>query len=181
MTSKHFLLAVSMVALVVPAVTRADDDDDDEASEHERRPGRGHGATSAEVFQATPAGKKYAAECGSCHLAFPPSMLPSRSWKALLAGLNDHFGQNAELDLASRRQLEEFFLANAGADAAGPAPLRITEQGWWRREHRELNPAVFHRKAILTPANCGACHPGANQGAFGEHQVQVPLDAPAAR
>ena len=37
-------------------------------------------------------------ECGSCHLAFPPSMLPAASWTRMMAELQDHFGDDASLD-----------------------------------------------------------------------------------
>jgi mono/diheme cytochrome c family protein len=125
--------------------------------------------------------KLYVAECGTCHMAFPTSMLPARSWTALLAGLADHFKENAEVDLATRKALAAFLGANAGRDVAGPTPLRITTLPSWRREHDEVSAAVYARKAILTPANCVACHPGANAGAFGEHQVSIPNDAAAPR
>ncbi len=160
-------------ALALPLVSLADrDDDDDEREEHPR---------SARVLQTSPQWKAYASECGSCHLAYPPSMLPARSWTALLAGLNDHFGQNAELDAATRKQLEDFLTLNAGREVVGPTPLRITELRWWRHEHDEISASTFRRKAIVSAANCGACHPGAKDGAFGEHAVKVPRDAPAPR
>lgn len=161
-----------LLALLVPLLAWADhdDDDDDEAE-------RARVTTPAP----SPAQKAWATECGACHLAFPPSLLPARSWRALLARLDDHFGENAELDAAARAQLEAFLVANAGRDVPGPTPLRITTLRWWRHEHDELAPAVFQRKAIVTPANCGACHPGANRGVFSEHAVKIPRDAPPPR
>lgn len=158
-----------LLAALVPAVVLADDDED-EGEERQVLP-----------VQSTPAWKPYAAECGTCHLAYPPRMLPARSWKTLLGNLGDHFGQNAEVDAATAKQLEAFLVANAGRDTPGPTPLRITGLRWWVKEHDELSPSVFQRKAITSPANCAACHPGANQGAFGEHQVKIPRDAPAPR
>lgn len=162
--------------LCLPLGARADDDDDDdddhEREEHHQR---------ADVSRASPQWKTYAAECGSCHLAFPPSMLPARSWTALLGGLGNHFGDSAEVDPATRTQLERFLTQHAGRDTPGPTPLRVTTLPWWRHEHHELSPDTFRRKAVVSPANCGACHPGANEGAFGEHAVQVPRDAPAPR
>lgn len=165
------LLALLAVTLALPFTSRADDDDDDDDDREEHHQQRAR----------TPLSKPYLAECGTCHLAFPPSMLPARSWKALLAGLDDHFGQNAEVDAATRTQLESWLVANAGRDVPGPTPLRITTLRWWRSEHDEIAPATFQRKAVMSPANCAACHPGANEGAFGEHAVKVPRDAPAPR
>ena len=108
-------------------------------------------------------------------------MLPARSWKALLGGLDDHFGQNAELDAATRQKLEGFLPANAGRDVAGATPLRITQLRSWLGEHDEIPASTFKRKSVSSPANCAACHPGADRGAFSEHQAKIPRDAPAPR
>jgi hypothetical protein len=175
--SRPRLLALLAVSLLSPLAARADDDDDDREEHHDKPSERVNTAT----VRSSPQWKAYARECGSCHLAFPPSMLPARSWTALLAGLTDHFKENAEVDAATRKQLETFLVQNAGRDLPGPAPLRITALPWWRHEHDEIPAATYQRKAILSPANCGACHPGANEGAFGEHAVKVPRDAPPPR
>ncbi|HPQ24397.1 MAG TPA: cytochrome C, partial [Gammaproteobacteria bacterium] len=39
----------------------------------------------------------YLQECGSCHFAYQPGLLPARSWNNLMGGLENHFGENAEL------------------------------------------------------------------------------------
>ena len=43
-------------------------------------------------------------ECGSCHLAFPASMLPASAWTRMMADLKNHFGDDASIDpeLATR-------------------------------------------------------------------------------
>jgi mono/diheme cytochrome c family protein len=138
-------------------------------------------------MRASPGWELYASECGSCHLAFPPGMLPARSWSALLGGLEDHFGENAEVDEATRTQLAQFlgsWAADTGGGkrsartAGGTTPLRITELASWRREHDELSAAVFERKAVGSAANCTACHRKAEQGVFDEDGVRIPRDPP---
>ena len=37
----------------------------------------------------------YTQECGSCHLAYPPGLLPALSWQRLMGGLDRHFGTDA--------------------------------------------------------------------------------------
>jgi len=39
----------------------------------------------------------YQQECGSCHFAYQPGLLPARSWSTIMQGLDQHFGENAEL------------------------------------------------------------------------------------
>lgn len=127
--------------------------------------------------------KTWAAECGACHVAYAPGLLPERSWRAIMDGLDRHFGENASLDAATRKSITEFLAANAAdgngqarktAVAAGQTPLRITELAWFERKHDELRMDVWKRKEVGSRANCGACHPGAEKGRFDEHEVAVP-------
>lgn len=114
------------------------------------------------------------AECGSCHVAYPPQLLPAASWSALFAGLNDHFGSDATLDPAVAAQLLDYAKTNA-ARAAGPnPPLRVTETRWFQHEHDEVGAATWSRPAIGSAANCAACHRGAEQGNFDEDQIRIP-------
>ena len=36
-------------------------------------------------------------ECGECHIAFQPDLLPAPSWRRIMATLNDHFADRATL------------------------------------------------------------------------------------
>lgn len=120
------------------------------------------------------------AECGSCHMVFPPQFLPQRSWQKLVQTLSDHFGENASLGEAPRRAVLDYLLANA---ADGPktsrqgrkfargiaptqTPLRITETPWWMGEHREVRADRWRDPKVMSKANCIACHTGAEQGLF---------------
>ncbi|ATE61622.1 diheme cytochrome c [Thauera sinica] len=116
-------------------------------------------------------------ECGSCHLAFPPSMLPAASWKRMMGGLQDHFGDDASLDPDTAAAITRYLVRNAG-DAPGQdsrllrglkpgeAPLRITELPKWVREHREVPRRDWTRKDVGSKANCAACHVDAAKGYF---------------
>jgi len=107
-------------------------------------------------------------ECGACHMAFPPLFLPMESWQAIMAGLDNHFGENASLDPDTAKQITDYLIANAaepgspvlrGLDLQAP-PLRITETRTWQRIHHEIRPAVFDRPDIKSKSNCLACHGG---------------------
>ncbi|SMF13635.1 Dihaem cytochrome c [Tistlia consotensis] len=120
------------------------------------------------------------AECSACHMAFPAALLPARSWRALMAGLDDHFGENAGLDPATTAKITDYLVANA-ADAGGhrspvlrglgpdDVPLRISETPWWERQHRgEVSPSAFKDPRVGSKANCVACHRDAARGFFGD-------------
>ncbi len=114
----------------------------------------------------------YAKECGACHLAYPPSMLPAPAWRGILGGLDRHFGQNAELDDATRARLEGWLASQAGPGSA--AEPRLTRTGWFQRKHREVPSGAAARPAVGSMANCAACHPGATGWDFDEHRVRIP-------
>jgi hypothetical protein len=131
----------------------------------------------------TPLLPKYEQECGGCHLAFPPAMLPAPSWQRLMDGLPRHFGTDASLDAATTRELSAWLAANAAnaqngrkqrRDAAPPPEDRITRSNWFLHEHDEIAPAVWQRPAVGRVSNCAACHTGAVQGRFSEHDVRIP-------
>ncbi len=133
------------------------------------REGRRAGARLADADPA------YLKECGACHLAFPPAMLPAASWRRMLGELDRHFGQDAALDEATRSRLEGWLVAQAGRplDEGGGAPQRITRLAWFAHEHREASGAAA-RPSVRTLANCGACHGGAAQWDFDEDRVRIP-------
>lgn len=128
----------------------------------------------------------YQEECGSCHLAYPPQLLPPPSWRRIMDGLEDHFGENAELDDASHRQIAEF-LSELSTPRSGEyrrvlrnldaqkAPLRITEMTYFKRKHREI-PDRFVRgnDKVRSFSQCDACHRGAERGDYDEDRVVIP-------
>jgi hypothetical protein len=114
-------------------------------------------------------------ECGSCHLAFAPGLLPAESWRRMMGGLDKHFGTDATLTAQENREITAFLVNNASNRWRAPsAPLRITETAWFQRKHDELAAAVWKRAAIKSPANCVACHPGADRSDFEEGRVRIP-------
>jgi len=120
-------------------------------------------------------------ECGSCHLAFAPSMLPARSWQRMMGDLKNHFGDDATVDDALAAEITDYLVSNA-ADSGGQrysdklvrgvsasqAPLRITELPKWIREHRKVPDWEWRHKDVRTRANCVACHADAERGYYDE-------------
>jgi hypothetical protein len=52
--------------------------------------------------------------------------------------------------------------------------MRITDIPCIRREHHELDPAIFKRKSIGSMANCEACHITADKGIYDDDDVKIP-------
>lgn len=95
------------------------------------------------VGKALPDHKTWRAECGSCHLAYHPTLLPVRSWKAMMDKQDDHFGEALGLDATVTAEILKFLQDNsAETGMTEPAskinrsipedstPLRVTETGY---------------------------------------------------
>lgn len=127
--------------------------------------------------------KVYTQECGSCHIAYPPGLLPARSWQRVMTGLDKHFGSDASLDdAATVQQLSQWLQASAANTRklrTEPPQDRITRADWFVRKHRRVDAAVWAHASVKSAANCAACHPDAERGDFDEHALRTPpgLDA----
>jgi cytochrome c553 len=120
---------------------------------------------------------KWSSECGACHFAFPPRFLPAESWRAIMSGLDKHFGSNASLDAESANAITTFLEKNAGKkgrESSVKPALRITETHWFKSEHREVAARDWKNTKVKSPANCGACHTEAETGDFSERNVKIP-------
>lgn len=103
-------------------------------------------------------------ECGDCHMAYPPRLLPSGAWSNMMNNLSNHFGEDASLDETTRRHIENYLVQNS-SNRGDANTLRISEQRWFVSEHRGEVSRSQMQKA-KTWANCQVCHPGAENGNF---------------
>lgn len=119
----------------------------------------------------------YEKECGACHVAFPVGLLPAQSWQHLMANLPRHYGTDASLDTAMANAIGVWLTANAGSGkraSEAPTDDRLTRGSWFVREHREVNAATWKLPAVKSPSHCAACHRGAEQGNYSEHDIRIP-------
>lgn len=182
--------AVLLLALCLPPAVRPDDDDEDDERE-ESGHGRGHseerGRSAGGDGALRPASDPvYTDTCATCHFAYPPELLPARSWARLMSGLDKHFGESVELSPKDRTTIASYLQANAADHSrakravsilrsiGGGTPERITETPYIRGKHDELAPAVLKRKSIGSLSNCTACHQSASKGIFEEDDVKIP-------
>jgi len=131
----------------------------------------------------------YNEECGDCHFHYQPGFLPEASWRKLMAAkaLEDHFGENAELDEDVRSEMETF-LVNHSADKSsfkrskkvmaslkdGEAPLRITDVRYIRRKHHEIPEKLIKQKKVKSLSYCDACHTKADEANYDDDTVVIP-------
>lgn len=136
--------------------------------------GTAHASDRASTF---PRNAAWQAECGSCHVPYPPRLLSANGWRQVMGTLDHHFGTDATLEPALAAEIGRFLQANAGADerfASVATPPRVTQTAWFVRKHDEVPAAVWKRPAIRSAANCTACHAGAEAGSFRERDIRIP-------
>lgn len=126
----------------------------------------------------------YAKECGSCHTPHHPSLAPAATWRKIMAGLDNHFGENATLTPDLAKQLTVYLLGNSAETwDTRPAnmfrapnaeePLRITAVKRWKRIHHEIPDEVFKSKPIGGRLNCSNCHGDAETGRFAPRAISI--------
>ncbi len=120
---------------------------------------------------------KYQQECSSCHVAFPPTLMPAASWNRIMNTLPKHFGTDASLDAATLKELSGWVTAHAGTYkrvSEEPPQDRISRTAWFVRKHNEVSSATWKIPAVKSAANCGACHTTADKGDFNERNIRTP-------
>jgi len=133
--------------------------------------------------------RAWQSECGSCHRTFHPSLLPRASWAALMAGLSDHFGEDASVPPPAATEIGNFLQTYAAeawdtkaahglSKVSADDPLRVTAAPYWIRRHRRIDPATFAGPAVKLRSNCNACHGDADSGRFDNQAIAIP-DNPA--
>jgi len=126
----------------------------------------------------------YVEECSACHLAYPPGLLPYDGWKKVMASLDDHFGDNAELDKETSDYIENYlhkFSLQKGKSSnlnrmlrniPEQSPLRITKLPQFQVDHNEVFIKIRNiSNEELTVSRCEDCHSEAEQGFFKEIEI----------
>ena len=128
-------------------------------------------------------------ECGACHLAFHPSLLPARSWKVLMQEQASHFSEDLYLEQKTVQQIEAFLVENAAEQGLTEAAWkinrsipqseilrRITQAPYWIRKHQQISEAVWQHPKVNGKFDCAACHIDAEAGTFEDAAMHLPDD-----
>jgi cytochrome b len=127
-------------------------------------------------------------ECGACHYAFNPGLLPAASWAGLMTSLREHFGEDASLDDHTTRSLAIWLVENAAETfdtesanrfriVAPEDPHRITSTPYWVRKHARIPLPVFTRRSVGGKVNCQACHRDAESGRYDDQAIAIPEES----
>lgn len=100
----------------------------------------------------------YEETCGACHRPYSAELLPSGSWERILSDLENHFGQEVEMDQSRKEAITTYLIENSADKSSGrlgsrimrslggETPARITQVPYIRYRHRRIS------------ADCSGCH-----------------------
>lgn len=177
------LIAMAATGIALSDHDREGRDDDQDGRRGEVRGWLTEGGDLAPVTNAT-----YREQCGGCHLAYPPGLLPADAWRRVMGDLTNHYGDDASLEANTASQILAYLTANgadgssrirsrafAAAPIPGDRPPRITESRYFQRKHDEVPVRLVRdNPGVGSFSRCETCHGGAEQGRFDEDQVRIP-------
>ncbi len=126
----------------------------------------------------------FVSECASCHILYPPHLLPKESWKKMMGSLQDHFGDDASLDEEDRVAIERFLVENAAQNSKKESSvyilkslkdydtIAITDTPYWKKRHKDIKKELFLSKRIKSKANCKACHTNIEYGLINDRDIK---------
>ena len=128
----------------------------------------------------------YRKSCGACHFAYPPGLLPARSWLKIMDTPGGHAGGDLSIDEKTRAGIKEYLKQNSAeksqlkkskkilASIGSDVPSRISEIPYIKNKHRKIKQEVFSRESIKWRGTCSACHKTAERGDLNDGAVTIP-------
>ncbi len=126
----------------------------------------------------------YIEECGTCHLAYPPMLLPAKIWKNLVDGLDNHFGDDATIERSTLDHIDKYLQTHALETEtqskvghwlktiAEQPPNRITELTGFVEDHADAYRRMgesSRKTGFFSP--CADCHKEAGDGIFDKERL----------
>ena len=130
----------------------------------------------------------YIKECGSCHFAYQPGLLPSSSWNKIMSNLENHYNNDASISSANLQTLTKYLNDNSAEKnmqykrsnkivsslAKDQIPESISTTPYMIRKHNEIKKSLITQPEVKGLFNCIACHKTADKGNYGERDINIP-------
>lgn len=128
----------------------------------------------------------FESECGSCHITYPPYLLPKKSWEIMMSDLENHFGDDASIDKETNFIISKFLEKRSAENSTKEAAFKIlhtlkntntiaiSKTPYWEKRHKEIDEKVFLDKKIKSKANCNACHKDIEYGLIENNLIKIP-------
>jgi hypothetical protein len=128
----------------------------------------------------------YKKNCGTCHFAYQPGLLPARSWGKILDEPGGHPGGMLTIEKNAKREIKNYLVDNSAEKSSGKrsrkilasignsTPTKISETPYIKEKHRKIKQEIFMQKSIGSRGNCSACHKSAEKGIYDDDDVVIP-------
>lgn len=125
-------------------------------------------------------------ECISCHTLYPPFLLPKKSWVKMMDNLENHFGDDASLEVEDIASIKKYLIKNSAENSTKESAYKImksikntdtiaiTKTSYWEKRHDDIDKDIFKNKKIGNISNCKACHNNIEQGLLNNKDIKIP-------
>jgi len=104
----------------------------------------------------------YLESCSSCHLALPPEVLPTETWRQILEKPQNHYGTSVNLISLTQILIWDYIRAySRPLNRDEPLPIHLEESRYFKAIH----PLVPLPQPV-TYRTCISCHPSAKSFDF---------------
>ena len=130
----------------------------------------------------------YIKECGSCHFAYQPGLLPSSSWNKIMSNLGNHYNNDASISATNLQILTKYLNDNSAEKnmqykrsnrivsslAKNQIPDSISTTPYMIKKHKDIKKDLITQNEVKGLFNCMACHKTADKGIYGERDINIP-------
>lgn len=130
----------------------------------------------------------YKSECGACHFAYQPGLLPANAWNKMMANLENHFNTDATIENSDFKIISDYLDKNSAEKAMNykrsrkivnsiknaDVPESISKTPYIIRKHDELKTSMITQDEVKGLFNCTACHTTAQKGIYSERAIKIP-------
>ncbi|MDY0326752.1 MAG: diheme cytochrome c [Arcobacteraceae bacterium] len=130
----------------------------------------------------------YINECGSCHFAYQPGLLPANAWEKMMGNLENHFDTDASLSQEDFITISNYLKQNSAEKnmdykrssrivnslKGRQIPDSISQTPYMIEKHNEIRPSLITQKEVKGIFNCIACHTTADKGIYSERDIRIP-------
>ena len=101
--------------------------------------------------------KLYLENCASCHVALPPEVMPSETWRRLLLEPKEHYGRQLEPIVRPFILIVWDYLRafSRPLEKEEKTPFRVSESRYFKALHPQVD-----LPRPLSVSSCVSCHPG---------------------
>ncbi|MCK9473113.1 diheme cytochrome c [Sulfurimonas sp.] len=132
--------------------------------------------------------KLYVKECGACHFAYQPGLLPSNAWQKMMSNLENHFGSDASLAKEDFDSISKYLNKNSAEKfmnykrsarivnslRVGEVADSISKTPYMIEKHKDIREDFIIQEEVKGIFNCTACHTTAQKGIYSEKDILIP-------